>query len=168
MQPSSSHALRRTLGTQPACSSREADNRSHAGCGSQFNGSPGAALSFLPSGAESSPGHGSRLGHLNPVGMALRRPGMFDLPAGCRKHVGRAALRRRTSQRDVPTSGRFMGSPYGFFAAHWNLEPKLILGAVSGIDGGCGLPLRQFIGGEGWGEVVLRFMERRRRGGQPI
>jgi hypothetical protein len=41
---------------------------------------------------------------------------------------------------------------------HCDPEPELVLGAALRIAGDCGLPLRQFIGGEGRGEVVLRFM----------
>ena len=73
----------------------------------------------------------------------------------CRKHVGRAALRRRTSRRDVPTTCRFMESldlqnwmHLGTMNRSWFLAlPNQWTAAVDSLSA--------IDGGEGRGEVVL-------------
>jgi len=83
--------------------------------------------------------------------MVRRRTGM--------QHIGSAALRRRTSQRDVPTLCRFMGRRdlqnwihFGTMNRSWFMA--LFYKLTAAVD-----PLSAIYGGEGRGEVALRFME---------
>src|SRR5437588_12676603 len=69
-----------------------------------------------------------------------------------------ADSRAGTSQRDVPTKVRFMGSPLSFFRMHWNHEPDW-------HPSPCPLPARRGEGGrrpgEGWFmESPLSFFAR--------
>jgi hypothetical protein len=99
-------------------------------------------------------------GDVRSSGIRLRQGhGGQEMP----KALWRDGAERRTSRDPMigtsPYDLRVHGEPRPpKLDPHRGFEPELALGAALRIDGDCGLPLRQFIGGEGRGEVALQFM----------